>query len=150
MNVLRNSVAIGFAVMLTACAGGSDAPVAEPPRLPLQTPLHAHQVPIVRFDGLTRVGADVGAPADRLPPVARHGETRVSRGSIRDGVGAAELTAYLQADAASYLGLGEADGTDVQLLPDGLVFRFAAIPPTVRVAESTPPELVDESRRRAR
>ena len=145
MMVLRNCVAIGFAAMLTACAGGSDAPVAEPPRLPLQTPLHAHQAPIVHFDGLTHVGADVGAPADRLPPVARHGETRVSHGSIRDGVGAAELTAYLQADAASYLGPGEEDGTDVQLLPDGLVFRFTAMPPTVRVAESTPPELVDET-----
>ena len=93
------------------------------------------------------MGADVGAAADRLPPVARHGETRVSYGSIRDGVGAAEMTAYLQADAASYLGPGEAGSMDAQLLPDGLVFRFAAMPPTVRVAESTPPELVDETRR---
>ena len=145
MMVSRNCVAIGFAALLTACAGGSDAPVAEPPRLPLQTPLHAHQAPIVHFYGLTHVGADVGAPADRPPPVARHGETRVSHGSIRDGVAAAELTAYLQADAASYLGPGEADSMDVQLLPDGLVFQFAAMPPTVRVAEDTPLELVDET-----
>ncbi len=42
MMVSRNSVAIGFAAMLTACAGGSDAPIAEPPRLPLQTPPLAH------------------------------------------------------------------------------------------------------------
>ena len=38
-----------------------------------------------------------------------------------------------------------ADGTDVQVLPDGLVVRFAAMPPTVRVAEGTPAALTDET-----
>ena len=146
MMVSRNCVAIGFAATADRmcrrkrCAGRGTAPAPAanaPPCAPGP-------------DRALRRSHACGRGCRRTPPtgwqpVARHGETRVSRGSIRDGVGAAELTAYLQADAASYLGLGEADGTDVQLLPDGLVFRFAAIPPTVRVAESTPPELVDET-----
>ena len=53
--------------------------------------------------------------------------------------------AYLQADAVSYGTPDDADGSDVQLLPEGLVFRFAAEPPTVRVAEGTPAALIDET-----
>ena len=36
-------------------------------------------------------------------------------------------------------------GSDAQLFPDGLLLRFAADPPLVRVGEGTPPELVDEA-----
>ena len=39
----------------------------------------------------------------------------------------------------------DADRLDVELLPGGLVFRFAATPPTVRVAEGTPAALIDET-----
>ena len=37
------------------------------------------------------------------------------------------------------------DGVDIPLFPDGLVFRFAATPPIVRIAEGTSPELLDET-----
>ncbi len=142
---MRASLAVCVAALLAACAGGSGSPTADPPALPLQTPLHAHQAPLVSLDGRLHVGADVAAPAERLTPAARHGETRVSHGSIRDGVGAAEVIAYLRADAASFGDQGDGEGADQQPLPDGLLFRFAALPPTVRVAQGTPPALLDET-----
>ena len=87
----------------------------------------------------------VAPAAGRLPLVARHGEVRVSHGRVRDGVGAAELVAYLQADATSYLDPDGDGGADVPLIPGGLVLRFGPAPPTVRVAEGTAAELTDET-----
>ena len=141
----RACFAIGLAATLAACAGESSSPVSERPDLPLQTPRHAGQAPIVDLDGRLHVGADVAPPSDGLPVLAHHGNTSVSHGSFRDGLGADEVIAYLRADAFSYRGPDEGDNADVQLLPDGLVFRFAATPPTVRVAEGTPAELLDET-----
>ena len=100
---------------------------------------------MVHDDGESHVGADIAAPAGELPVVARHGSVDVSHGSIRDGEGAARITAYLEADAASFLDPDGEDGTDMQLLPGGLILRFAATPPTVRVAADTPAELLDET-----
>ena len=57
----------------------------------------------------------------------------------------AELIAYLHEDALSYVRAGADAGCDKQLFPDGLLLRFAADSPLVRVAEGTPPELVDET-----
>ena len=145
VKLLSRWLATTLAATLAACGGGSNLPVAERPRLPLQTALHAHQTPIVDLDGSLHIGADVAALAGRLLTVASHGDTRISHGPIRDGVGAEEVIAYLQADAFSYRNPDNAEDTDIQLLPDGLVFRFAATPPTVRVAEGTPPELLDET-----
>ena len=145
MKRLRNGLALGVAAMLTACAEDARVPAGDSSHVPLQTSGQARQAPIVNLDGHRHVGADVAAPADGLPQVARHGDTRVSHGSIADGVGAAEVIAYLRADAASYLDPGEEAGTEDELVPGGLVFRFAAEPPTVRVAEGTPPELLDET-----
>ena len=145
MKLLSRWLTIALAAALTACGGSSNLPVAEPPGIQLQTAFHAHQTPIVDLDGSLHVGADVAAPAGRLPTVASHGSASISHGTIRDGVGAAELIAYLQADAFSHRSPDNSENTDVQLLPDGLVFRFAATPPTVRVAEGTPAELIDET-----
>ena len=145
MKLRPGSLAIALAATLTACGGGSGLPVADPPSLSLQTALDARHAPIVDFDGRLHIGADVAAPAGRLPIVASHGDISVSHGTIRDGVGASETVAYLQADSLSYGSPDDADGTDVQGLPDGLVFRFAAIPPIVRVAEATPAALTDEA-----
>ena len=134
----------GLAATLVACGGEENTPpVAEAPQLPLQTALHAHQAPVVDFDGRLHVGADVAASAGGLPIVAVHGEASVSHGRIRDGVAAADVVAYLQADALSYG--ATADGSDVEFLPGGLIFRFAAAPPTIRVAEGTPAALIDET-----
>ena len=143
--MLSRWFATGFLALLTACGGGSVLEVAEPGRLPLQTAVHAIQAPIVDLGRSVHIGADVAAPSGDLPNVAIHVDARVSHGTIRDGVGAAELIAYLQADARSYPGSDDAEGADVRLLPDGLLIRFAALPPTVRVAEGTPAELIDET-----
>ena len=145
MRFLRTCCAISFTAMLTACAGGSGSPVEKPPEPPLQTPLHARQAPIVNLDGTLHIGADVAPSGDRLPMVVRHGETRVSHGAFGDGVGASELIAYLRVDASSFGGQNGDDGTEVPLFPDGLVFRFATMPPTVRVVDGASPELLDET-----
>ena len=145
MKLLRDGLALGVAAMLAACAEDARMPAGDAASVPLQTPRQARQAPIVNLDGLLHVGADVAAPAGGLPHIARHGDARVSHGSIADGVGAAELIAYLRADAAWYLNPGEETGTDDQLIPGGLVLRFAAEPPAVRVAAGTPPELLDET-----
>ena len=145
MKLLSRCFAAGLAATLSACGGGSSLPVAEAPRLPLQTALHAHQAPTVDLGRHLHVGADVAAPAGDLPNVAVHGDANVAHGTIRDGVGAAELTAYLQADALSYPVPDEPESTDTQVFADGLVLRFAEVPPTVRIAQGTPAGLIDET-----
>ena len=91
------------------------------------------------------VGADVAAPADALQQAGLHGETRVFHGSVQDGIGAAEVIAYLEADAASLQDPEEEDGMSVDLIPEGLLLRFGPVPPTVRVVDGTPPALIDET-----
>ena len=135
----------GLAATLVACGGQEPLQVTATPELPFQTAVHAPQAPVVDLDGRLNVGADVAAPAGTLPIVAVHGNASVSHGTNRDGVGATEVIAYLQADAVSYAAPDYGDGSEVELLPEGLVFRFAAEPPTVRVAEGTPAALIDET-----
>ena len=79
----------------------------------------------------------------RLLPSTETPAFRMGRSAMASA--AAEVIAYLQADAASYAAPDDGDGSDVQLLPGGLVFRFAAQPPTVRAAEDTPAALIDET-----
>ena len=145
VKLLPIGFSMALAATLTACGGASNPPVAEPRGLPLQTAVHAHQAPVVELDGRLHVGTDVIAPAGDLPVVAVHGDASVSHGTIRDGVGAAEAIAYLRADAAWYGSPDGSEESDAQPLSDGLVLRFAASPPTVRVAEGTPAELIDET-----
>ena len=145
MKLSRTSIVVCLSATLTACAGGGGSPVSEPPGGPLQTPRHAGQAHIVEIDGASHVGADVAAPRDALSLVARHGNVDVSHGSVRDGVGAAELAAYLEADVASFTSPDGEGGTDTRLVPEGLLLRFAAAPPIVRVAAGTPAGLLDET-----
>ena len=140
------------ALALAACGDRtteSTAPemptVAEIPDLPRQTPLQAKQAPIVLLEDSLHVGADVAAPADALQQAAVHGDATVSHGRVQDGVGAAELIAYLRADATSYLQEQAEDDASGELFPEGLLLRFGGEPPTVYVAEGTRPELVDET-----
>ena len=111
----------------------------------MQTAVHAHQAPLVDLGDRLHVGADVATADDDLPVVAVHGSADVSHGTVRDGIGAAEIVAYLRADAASYLYPDDDAMTSDPFLSDGLVFRFAGAPPTVRVAAGTPAGLVDET-----
>ena len=134
-------VCLSAAAALTLAACGdraTDMSVPDIPDLPLQTPLQALQTTI-------HVGADVAPPADALQQAALHGETRVFHGSVQDGIGAAEVIAYLQADAASLQNPEEEDGMSVDLIPEGLLLRFGPVPPTVRVVDGTPPALIDET-----
>ena len=147
MKFIWTCFGIGATVMLAACGGGrTSSSVSEFPELPLQTALDAHQAPTVDLHGMLHVGADVAAPVDELPQSANHGETRVSHGMVRDGVGAAQLIAYLQADAASLQDSDE-DNMEVPIFPGGLLLRFGLMPPVIRVTEGTPAELVDETLR---
>ena len=145
MDVSRTAIVIGFAALLSACGTRTGSFVPELPALPLQAPHHAAQAPVASVGGRLHVGADVAPPAETLRVAARHGEVRISHGSVRDGVGRAELIAYILADAASYADPEEESDSGVQLQTDGLIARFAATPPTVRVAEGTSPELLDET-----
>ena len=143
-------VCLGAAAALTLAACGdraTDMSVPDIPDLPLQTPLQAYQAPIVPLQTTIHVGADVAAPADALQQAALHGETRVSHGSVQDGIGAAEVIAYLQADAASFLNEQDQDDDPASMVefPGGLFLRFGIDPPTVRLADGTPPALVDET-----
>ena len=148
MKGARTSLGIGIVLMLAACGGGGNPgpSIPEGPDLPLQMPRQAHQAPRVDLHGRMQIGADVAASAALLTPGPDHGEIRVAYGMVRDGVGAQELTAYLQADAAAFQDAGQ-DTTDVQLLSDGLILRFGRTPPTIRLAAGTSPVFIDETLR---
>ena len=146
MKLPMSVLIFGAALALAACGGGGGiAPGPEEPALPLLEAGHAPNAPVVDLGAALHVGADVTPAADALTLVARHGDVRISHGRVRDGVGAAELIAYLQADADSYLDPEGGGGADAALVPGGLVFRFGPAPPTLRVAEGTAAELIDET-----
>ena len=139
MRIPLTCLGLSAALALAACFHQTDEPsVRDTPDLPLQTPLQAGQAPVVALGDRVHVGADVAPPADALTQAALHGDARVAHGSRQDGVGATELIAYLEADAASYR--DEENG-----MPEGPFLRFGMTPPTVRVADGTPPALVDET-----
>ncbi len=145
MKLLLTCFGMAAALMLLGCSSGGKSPwVQEFPELPLQTPRYEHQAPTVDLGGTLHVGADIAPRSDQLPLIDHHGETRVFHGWVRDGLGAAEVIEYLEADAASYRTSDE-DDVDVPFLSDGLLLRFGKIPPTVRVAQGTSAELVDET-----
>ena len=145
MKILPTCLGLSVALSLAACADRRDeSSVPDISVLPLQTPLQVRQAPIVPLRGMLHVGVDVAAPADALPkPPLHHGDARVSHGLVQDGVGADEVIAYLKADAAPPQ--DEDDGTTDESLSEGLLLRFGAVPPTVHVADGTPPALVDET-----
>ena len=143
--MLSRCLVTGLTTTLIACGGDRTLTVPPAPAPPLQTAALAPQAPVVDLGGRWHVGADAASLAEELPVAAVHGDASVSHGTIRDGVDAAEVAAYLQADAVSYATPDDGDGPDVQLLPGGLVIRFAATPPTVRVAAGTPAALIDET-----
>ena len=100
------------------------------PEPPVPLPVHLDPAPVVAFRGRVHVGADVAAAASQLAAAGMHDDTAVSYGRVQDGVGAEEVAAYLRQHAE----VGEFK------LDPGLA-TFAA-PPTVRLAEGTPNELV--------
>ena len=139
MTLVRRLAAIAGLLVLASCTGADDTRPSSP-ALPVQEPAHAAQAPVLDLDGILHVGAAAAPLSDALPPV-RHGVASIHHGELPNAVTRAELRSYLQEDALSY-----ADpGANEQPFPDGLLLRFGADPPLVRVAEGTPAEFVDEA-----
>ena len=144
MRTIACLTAVAGLLVLVSCTRVEDTRVSSPV-LPLQEPTHAEQAPVSNLDGILHVGAAAAPPTDALPRTVRHGSVSVHHGELPNAVTRAELLAYLHEDALSHVPAGAETGSDEQLFPDGLLLRFAADPPLVRVAEGTPPELVDEA-----
>ena len=132
---------------LAACGGsgggatgaGPSAPRPVPPELPAlptQGPAMAGNAPVLSLAASLHIGADVAPSQRALSPAGEHGNVRVSHGRAADGTGAAELIAYLSADAENNVH---------ELYPDGFLHRFGGEPPTVRVAEGTTSEQLDQT-----
>lgn len=146
MKLSLTYLGLGVALTLAACVHqDDDVSSGSLPELPLQTPLQAPQAPIVTLGDTIHVGPDVAPPADALPQAALHGDARVSHGSVQDGIGAAELIAYLEADSSPPQTGEEEDGMPANMILEIPLLRFSINPPTVYVADGTPPELVDET-----
>jgi hypothetical protein len=142
---LLTCLGLSVVISLAACAERmEDSSVSGSPELPLQTPLQAGQAPVVPLESSLHVGADVGPPAGALAQAALHGDVRISHGSVQDGVGAAELIAYLEADS-SLPPTGEEEGMPADTILEVPLLRFRSEPPTVYVVDGTPPALVDET-----
>ncbi len=120
---------------LAACGGGGSG---SPPESAPQ-PIHdldlpefgieaAQQTPVIQFGNQLRVGAMPPPGRGALASVATHADAAVRYGRLRDGLGAAELTAYLSADTS---------------FGDGVLLRFPATP-VVRFVEGTTTTQIDE------
>ena len=144
MTTIRCLAAVAGLLVLACCTRVENTHLSSPV-LPMQEPTHAAQAPVLDLNNVLHVGAAAAPAVDALPPAARHGGASVHHGELPNAVTRAELVAYLHEDAISYVPTGGDADFDVQLFPDGLLLRFAADPPIVRVAKGTPPALVDEA-----
>ena len=144
MRTIACLTAVAGFLVLVSCTRVEDTRVSSPV-LPSQEPAHAAQAPVSYLDSILHVGAAAPPRTDALPRTVSHGSASVHHGELPNAVTHAELLAYLHEDALSQVPAGAETGSDEQLFPDGLLLRFAADPPLVRVAEGTPPELVDEA-----
>ena len=146
MTPIRCMVAIAGLLVLASCSRVNDTrPSSSSPALPVQEPRHAAQAPILDLDGTVHVGAAAAPPIDALPHAVSHGAAAVHHGELPNAVTRDTLVAYLHADSLPYEDTDAETGVEEHPFPDGVLLRFAADPPLVRVAEGTPPELVDEA-----
>ncbi len=142
-------ICLGLSVVLSlaACAERTEeSSISDSPALPLQIPLQAGQAPIVPLETSLHVGADVASLAGALALAALHGDVGISHGAVQDGVGAAQLIAYLEADS-SPAETGDEYGVPADTILEVPLLRFRSEPPTVYVADGTPLELVGETAR---
>ena len=127
-------------LLLSACGGGGGSSTTsgggQGPTvtlgeltLPQQEPRWAPLQPVIRFGDELRVGGMPPPSASTLSTAATHGEATVRHGRVADGVGASELTDYLQHDVAQR--------TDPHLR------RWAAAP-VVRYVEGASAAQIDE------
>ena len=144
MTPIRCLAAIAGLLVLASCTRVDDTRPSSP-ALPMQEPPHAARAPVLDLDGTLHVGAAAAPSIDVLPPAVRHGAAAVHHGELPNAVTRDTLVAYLHEDSLPYAEADAEAGFDDHPFPDGVLLRFAADPPLVRVAEGTPPELVDEA-----
>ena len=144
MTTIRYLAAVAGLLVLACCTRVENTHLSSPV-LPMQEPPTPRRHRSWDLYNILHVGAAATPAVDALPSAARHGGASVHHGELPNAVTRAELVAYLHVDAISYVRTGAEAGFDEQLFPDGLLLRFAADPPIVRVAEGTPPKLVDEA-----
>ena len=126
---MKNILAFFLATILVlGCGGGGGGGVPPIERnafvvgdLPLQTPVHGRNAPIIDFDGSLRVGAGVAPELSQLEKTGEHGEVSISSGSVRDGAGRAAVVEFMK-----------------QFIHSGLPTYPS--PPIVRVARGTNPK----------
>ena len=101
--MFKNILAFFLATILAlGCGGGGGGGSTMPrrpailPQIPLQTPVHAPQAPIVNLDGSLHVGAKVAPEINQLSITGARGEVSISSGSVRDGAGRDALVEFLK------------------------------------------------------
>ena len=125
--MFKNILAFSLATILVlGCGGGGGGQTIERNafvvgELPLQTPVHGRNAPIIDFDGSLRVGAGVAPELGQLEKTGEHGEVSISSGYVRDGAGRAAVVEFMK-----------------QFIHSGLPTYPS--PPIVRVARGTSPK----------
>lgn len=143
---LARILGLGMVLLLGACGDSRMSPPASGlPVPPPSVPLAAEDAPVVDLGDYVHVGSDVAVSDAQLMPTPRHDAVAVSYGRVGDGLGAAELLAYLHDDATAPVSSAPEGDPEQEFFPDGLLLRFQAAPPTVRVTDGARPEWIDET-----
>ncbi len=135
--MFKNILAFFLATILVlGCGGGGGGPTIERNafvvgELPLQTPVHGRNAPIIDFDGSLRVGAGVAPEISQLETTGARGEVSVSSGHVRDGAGRDALVEFLK----PFVETGPSKS--IAGLPT------YSSPPVVRAAQGTSAEQMD-------
>ncbi len=123
--------------LLYGCGGGDGggsamtpppAPPAVMPQVELRPSVQAAQAPQFGFDGSLHIGTGVAPPAGELQKTGERNGVEISKGSVRDGAGAADVIAYLR---------------PATIHSDIVGLTTFARPPIVRVVEGTNEKYTD-------
>ena len=123
--------------LLYGCGGGDGggsamtpppAPPAVMPKAALEPFVQAAQAPLFDFDGSPYIGTGVAPPAGELQKTGERNGVEISKGSVRDGAGAADVIAYLRPSA---------------IHPDVTGLATFRNQPTVHVVEGTSEKFTD-------
>ncbi len=126
--MFKNILAFFLATILALGCGGGGGGSTTPrrpailPEIPLQTPAHSPQAPIIDLDGSLHIGANVVSPKNLLRGTGVRNEVSISSGRVRDGAGASDVINYLRPRTT--------EGSAVGL-------RTFEVPPVISVAVGT-------------
>ena len=137
--MFKNILAFFLATILALGCGGGGGGSTTPrrpailPEIPLQTPAHSPQAPIIDLDGSLHIGTDVAPARNQLRETDARGEVSVSSGYVRDGVGLDNLREFLNV----FIEVGpEKQNAGVPTFPN---------PPVVRMATGTSDEHISHA-----